>query len=84
MNNTFNVPKSITEAETLYIFHTRLNYDSATNAGQEPRTHILHIKTYPHDAPILDHFSKPARFEFPYNEQNIAYINFRQQGYFKQ
>lgn len=25
---------------------------------------------------ISDHFSKPARFEFPYNEQNTAYINF--------
>lgn len=75
MNNTFNVPKDVTEAGRL-LFYKRLNYHSSTEARQEPRTHILCIKTYPLDNLTIRQFLKTTKVEFFYNEQNTEYINF--------
>lgn len=45
----------------MIFFHTRLNYDSATKARQDPTTHILYIKTYPHDKPNIRPFLKTSK-----------------------
>lgn len=68
----------VTEVRLLYFSYARINYDSATRQDKnlEFIYYILkHILLRPL---ILDPFSKPEKFEFPYNEHNIAYINFRQ------
>lgn len=78
MHRTLIVPKSITETGILYFSYTRLSYDSATRQDKNSEFIYYILKHILLTSLILDHFSKPEKCEFPYNEQNIVYINFWQ------
>ena len=71
-----SILKNITDMRILYFSYIRLSYDLATKQDNNPEFIYYILKYTLLTALILDHFSKPGNFEFPYNEQNIADINF--------